>query len=165
MSDDQNDQQNDAPFGTANTGANTGGGDGDSSGNENGGEAAHAPAPTPASDPGNEIEKFLSTQRIVYGLYALSFAVAFTSVAGLIVAYLVRADAAPWLQTHYTYLIRTFWISLVYMVIAITSIFIFVAPILIIAVAVWFLVRVVLGWIKMEKGEPIAKPESWWLGQ
>lgn len=155
MSDEQNEPKNDASFGTA----NTGGGSGDDS------PEPGANVPTPAPTPATDLANFFTTQRIVYGLYALSFLVGPAAIAGLIVAYLVRADAPAWLQTHYTYLIRTFWISLVYFVIALTSILIFVAPVLLMAVVIWFLVRVVLGWMKMEKGEPIANPQSWWLGK
>ena len=112
----------------------------------------------------SDIETFLSTQRIVYGLFALSFFVAPASIAGLIVAYLVRSEAAPWLQSHYTYLIRTFWIGMLYVFISALAVMIFIGPLLMFGVAVWFLARIVLGWMKMEKGEPIANPQSWWMG-
>ncbi len=112
----------------------------------------------------SDIEKFLSSQRIIYGLFALGFLVAPATIAGLIVAYIVRSDAAPWLQTHYTFLIRTFWIGLLYSFISALAVMIFIGPLMLLAVAVWFLLRVVLGWMKMEKSEPIANPQSWWLG-
>ena len=113
----------------------------------------------------SDIEKFLSTQRIIYGLFAASFFVAPAAIAGLIVAYIVRPDAPAWLQSHYTYLIRTFWIGLLYAAISALAVIIFIGPLMMLGVAVWFLVRVVLGWMKMEKSEPIANPESWWLGK
>ena len=113
----------------------------------------------------SDIEKFLSTQRIVYGLFAFSFFVAPASIVGLVVAYIVRPDAPPWLQGHYTFLIRTFWIGFLYAFISALAVMILIGPLMMLGVAVWFLVRVVLGWMKMEKGQPIANPQSWWLGQ
>ena len=112
----------------------------------------------------SDIEKFLSTQRITYGLFALSFLVAPAAIAGLVVAYIVRADAPDWLKTHYTFLIRTFWIGMLYAVISALAVMIFIGPLMMLGVAVWFLVRVILGWMKMEKNQSIANPKSWWLG-
>ncbi|MDH5490157.1 MAG: hypothetical protein OEX17_09550 [Rhodospirillaceae bacterium] len=113
----------------------------------------------------SDIEKFLTTRRIVYGLFAASFFVLPAAFAGLIVAYIVQSDAQGWLKTHYTYLIRTFWIMALYILIGVLSTIIFIGPVLLFAAGLWFVARVVLGWIAMEKGLPISNPKSWWLGQ
>jgi uncharacterized membrane protein len=49
---------------------------------------------------------------VCYALYLLAFATGITAVVGLIIAYVQRSTAGPINQSHYTYLIRTFWITL-----------------------------------------------------
>jgi len=49
---------------------------------------------------------------VTYGLYLLGFASAgLTTLIGLIIAYANRAAATPAIASHYTFLIRTFWLS------------------------------------------------------
>jgi len=54
---------------------------------------------------------------VVYALYILGLFHGLTLIIGLIMAYVVRGSAGPANASHYTYLIRTFWISLIWMVI------------------------------------------------
>ncbi|WP_370872968.1 DUF4870 family protein [Peteryoungia aggregata] len=52
--------------------------------------------------------------QVVYCLYLVSFVVGLTGIVGLIMAYVNRGKGEPWVDTHYTYAIRTFWIGLLY---------------------------------------------------
>jgi len=49
---------------------------------------------------------------ICYALYFIGLTHGLTTVIGLIIAYASRDQAGPRMYTHYTWLIRTFWISL-----------------------------------------------------
>lgn len=99
--------------------------------------------------------------RLVYILYLVSFVIGVTCIVGLIFAYMNRGKAAPWLQTHYTYLIRTFWIGVVLFFAAFVLAFILVGFVLMLAIAVWVIVRCVIGLQKVSRNEPIENPESW----
>lgn len=48
----------------------------------------------------------------VYILYLVGFLAGITALVGLVLAYVNRSDASAWLQSHYTFQIRTFWIGL-----------------------------------------------------
>jgi uncharacterized membrane protein len=50
---------------------------------------------------------------ICYALYFVGLTHGLTTVVGLIIAYACRDQAGPKMYTHYTWLIRTFWITLV----------------------------------------------------
>jgi uncharacterized membrane protein len=54
------------------------------------------------------------TARVVYLLYFASLLVGVTSIIGVIIAYVYRADSPEWVATHYRFQIRTFWIGLLY---------------------------------------------------
>ena len=56
---------------------------------------------------------------VCYGLYLLAFATGgITAIIGLVIAYAQRSSAGPVMATHYTFLIRTFWIGLVLMLVS-----------------------------------------------
>lgn len=101
--------------------------------------------------------------QVVYALYLVSFVVGITGIIGLIMAYVNRGKGPAWVDTHYTYAIRTFWIGLLYALIASILMLAFVGVILIFGVAIWIVVRCVIGLQKASAGEPIARPTSWWI--
>lgn len=49
---------------------------------------------------------------ICYALYFIGLTHGLTTVIGLIIAYASRDQAGPRMYTHYTWLIRTFWMTL-----------------------------------------------------
>lgn len=99
--------------------------------------------------------------QIVYILYLVGFAVAITPLIGLIVAYINRGKGGGWVDTHYTYAIRTFWIGLLYSLIAALLMMLLIGFVIIVAVVIWVIVRCVIGLQKASNEEPIANPDSW----
>ena len=100
---------------------------------------------------------------IAYLLYIIGAIVPLLTLIGLILAYLNRGDAPDWHKTHYTYLIHTFWKGLLFSVIALVLMFVGIGFILMIAVLVWFLVRVIKGLLDYNKGQPIGNPTTWMI--
>jgi uncharacterized membrane protein len=97
----------------------------------------------------------------VYILYLVSLLVGVTSIIGVIMAYVNRAEAPEWVQTHYRFQIRTFWIGLLYGLIGIVT-FIFVIGIFwLMFVAVWWIVRCAKGMQAISRGMPYERPASW----
>jgi uncharacterized membrane protein len=78
-----------------------------------------------------------------------------------VLAYIHRDAAPDWLKSHYTLQIRTFWIGLVYFMIACVLIVILIGIPLLFAVWVWFIVRCALGLSRLFKNEAYPTPESW----
>ena len=86
-----------------------------------------------------------STANLVYILYLVGLAVGITHFVGLVMAYMNRSSAPEWVQTHYTFQIRTFWIGLLGAAIGIALMFILVGFLVLAAVAIWFIIRCVKG--------------------
>jgi len=113
---------------------------------------------------------------ICYALYLLAFATGITAVIGLIIAYMQRSSAGPVMSTHYTFLIRTFWIGLVLAIVggvvggvlfaigAVLSVILIGFPIMALAglvwavAAVWFGVRCIVGLVYLSRGEAYPRP-------
>ena len=102
-----------------------------------------------------------STANLVYILYLIGIAVGITGIVGLIMAYMNRGSAPAWVQSHYTFQIRTFWIGLLGSVIGFALTFILVGFLVLLAVAIWFIIRCVKGMQYVGRREAYPNPESW----
>lgn len=102
-----------------------------------------------------------SDANIVYILYLVSLLVGITSIVGVIMAYVNRADAPEWVQTHYRFQIRTFWIGLLYGFIGVITCIIIVGIFWLMFVVVWWIVRCVKGMQAISLGLPYERPASW----
>ena len=99
--------------------------------------------------------------KLVYILYFIGFVIAITTLAGLIVAYLKRGEAGPSAKTHYTFLIRTFWIGLLFSFIGVITSMIFIGFLIIAATVVWALIRLIKGFMLANEDKPIPDPGTW----
>jgi uncharacterized membrane protein len=112
---------------------------------------------------------------VVYGLYLLGFTNGLTFIIGLIVAYVNRDAAGPINESHYTFAIRTFWLSIAWFIIGglllafgipLTLLLIGI-PMMIAggaimgAVSLWFVVRCVMGIYYLVRGEGYPRPRAW----
>lgn len=100
---------------------------------------------------------------IVIGLSALALiSVSLTGIAALILAYLKRPEARGTIdETHLTYMIRTFWISLGVGLVAGILMIIGVGVILFMGLAVWQLYRIIRAIVLLSDNRPIPDSASW----
>ena len=112
---------------------------------------------------------------VVYALYLLGFTNGLTFLVGLIVAYVNRETAGPINASHYTFAIRTFWLSIWWFLIGLALVLVGLAllvlligiPIMIVggtilgAISVWFVIRAILGLTYLLKGEAYPRPRAW----
>ncbi|HKR88397.1 MAG TPA: hypothetical protein VJS38_09485 [Phenylobacterium sp.] len=112
---------------------------------------------------------------VVYALYLLGLVNGLTVLLGLILAYANRGGAGARMRSHYTFLIRTCWLWLAWMIIGalllavgIPLSFVLVGiPMAALGWAivgldhVWFAARVILGVIYLARDEPYPRPYSW----
>ncbi len=115
---------------------------------------------------------------VVYALFAIAAVAAIVAhgmllgaplftiigIVGLIVAYVTRSDArGTWTESHVTWLVRTFWWSLLWNVLAwavgwifaVTIIGIPVAFVLWAAPTIWVVYRVIRGYMLFHASKPI----------
>jgi len=134
-----------------------------------------APAPAPDAAAGGPP---VSAGLLAYALFGTAAVIALVSsgfhiaaplmglvgIAGLIVAYVKRGDAqGTWVASHFTWLIRTFWYSLLWgvvgaVVLLVLGIILIGIPIalLIWAVAsIWVIYRVIRGYLVFKESRPI----------
>lgn len=86
-----------------------------------------------------------SIANIIYVLYLLALFNGITAVIGVIMAYVYKDDAPEWLRTHYEFQIRTFWMALLIGVIGGVLTVVFIGVAVLLALAVWWIIRCVKG--------------------
>ncbi len=100
---------------------------------------------------------------IIYVLYLANILIPFTSLVGVIMAYINKGDG-NFLDSHYQFQIRTFWIGLLYIVIGILLMFIFIGYLVLLFTVIWLIVRAAKGLKYLGKQEPVPNPTSWMFG-
>ncbi len=100
---------------------------------------------------------------IIYGLYGAAIVFGLPSVFGVILAYLKRRDLEETdLAGHITWQIRTFWIQVITIVLtaALTATWILIPFAWLIGGVgwLWFVYRVVKGWVRHSNEHPIKDP-------
>ena len=143
-----------------------------------------APPASPPQDNGFSMQR----PTVVAILYLLNFALGFSVIVGVILAYIWRGEerTTDWERTHYTYLIRTFWIGLFFFVglfftwfISIFSVSVLTeqmggnrppagmflvmlgAMAIFFLSAAWYAVRCILSLVKAAERRPMPNPQSW----
>ncbi len=101
---------------------------------------------------------------IVYILYLASLIFGVTSFIGVIMAYVNKGDAPEWVQSHYRFQIRTFWIGLLYLAIGSLLTLIYVGFLLLLLWCVWIIVRCVKGMRHLSRAEAHPNPTGWLFG-
>ncbi|MFZ5721781.1 MAG: DUF4870 family protein [Pseudomonadota bacterium] len=114
---------------------------------------------------------------VCYALYLAAFITGgLTAIIGVIIAHIQQGTAGPIMRTHYTFLIRTFWIGLVLAIVggivggilfaigAVLTVILIGFPIMALAgliwgvAAVWFAVRCIIGLVYLSRGEAYPRP-------
>ena len=101
---------------------------------------------------------------VVYVLYLANLVLALSGIVGVVLAYIYRGDAPAWLESHFRFQIRTFWIGLLYTAICIVLLFVVVGYFLALLVFLWLIVRCAKGLRYLSRGEPHPDPTTWLFG-
>jgi uncharacterized membrane protein len=87
------------------------------------------------------------------------------AIVGVLIAYNARRTAPAWLESHYLFLIRTFWIGAAGVAVSAALLFsgvLTLAGLLIgLLLVVWLEMRSALGFINVVKSRALRRPRSW----
>lgn len=102
----------------------------------------------------SELEKEKNNVTLVYILQAIGFIVGLTFIAAVIVNYIQRNELQSELaRSHFRWQIRTFWFSVLWVVIGGLLAFVIVGYFILLANVVWTLYRVIKGWIRLNNNQ------------
>jgi uncharacterized membrane protein len=98
---------------------------------------------------------------VIYYLYLASILLGVTAIVGVIMAYMNRGPGADWLDSHYTYQIRTFWTGLLYSAIGLVLTFVIIGFLVLLFVLIWWIVRCIKGLQLAGARQPVPDPATW----
>lgn len=138
----------------------TGPGTGPSASSQPGGQTS-SPHSAQASAPSAGSFDF-NRPTIVSLLYLSSCVLGVTVLVGIVLAYIWKNEPhSDWEDTHYRYLIRTFWLGLIGTIIGTLLLIVLVGFLVWLAVGVLVVVRCVLSLINAQKQQPMPNPDTW----
>lgn len=94
---------------------------------------------------------------IVYALQAASlFTGTLTLFAGVIINYVRWEDVqGSWIESHFRWQTRTFWYSLLWMVIGVVTTIFLIGWAILLAATLWLIYRIVKGWVYLSEHRPM----------
>ncbi|MEO0543619.1 MAG: hypothetical protein AAFY99_07355 [Pseudomonadota bacterium] len=116
------------------------------------------------TDPKSEtwLEPGYKNAQLVYFLFFLSFLLGgLPSIIGVVFAHLNRGKIGGLIDNHYTWLIRTFWISVLYALVAALLMIVGIGFLLFVALLIWTLIRLVKGVQRLSRGESMPDVNTW----
>lgn len=124
----------------------------------------------PYARPGASERDVSSSMTVTHVIYALHGLAPFTfwtlAIVAMIIGLVKRDDVSgTWLESHYSYLSRTFWWGVLWAILAWGTFWILglltltigfaVLWVLPLAVLIWYLYRVIKGWLKLTDSKPV----------
>jgi uncharacterized membrane protein len=130
----------------------------------------------PDATPGTSTDSLVTWTHVIYLLHALSlltgilgaatvvgaFLIGWPSIIAVILNYVKRAEArGTWLESHFRWQIRTFWFGLLWVSLCILFVVmtlglgILVAWLPLTIITVWFIYRIVRGWLALNERRPM----------
>jgi len=78
-------------------------------------------------------------------------------IVGVVIDYIKRDEArGTWVESHFTWQIRTFWWSLLWAVIGGILLLVLIGWLVLAATAVWIIYRIVKGWLRLPERREVA---------
>jgi uncharacterized membrane protein len=104
-----------------------------------------------------DIDKSAKTlTTIIYALYAASIVFGITALVAIVMNYVKKNDMDGSLyESHFRWQIRTFWFSLLWSLIGVVTIFFGIGLIILLAGFVWYIYRIVKGWLNLNDNKPM----------
>ena len=111
--------------------------------------------------PGDRNGNSGGTAKVVYIVYLCSVVFGLLAIVGVIIAYVHRNASGGWVDEHYRFQIRTFWIGLLYVLVSGLAAFFVIGWLMLLASLIWWIVRSAKGLKFLSQSEPYPNVTTW----
>ncbi|WP_136247793.1 DUF4870 family protein [Halomonas borealis] len=99
---------------------------------------------------------------VVYALHLAGVVTGgLTSLVGVVIAYVYRGKGPAWLDEHYRYQIRTFWIGLLYFALSGLLTFVIIGFLTWLLSVIWLVIRCVKGFKGLQEQRSPDNADTW----
>jgi len=110
---------------------------------------------TPASE--QQLASLKTINHVTYALYALSLFSGVTAIVAVVLNYIKRDEArGTWLESHFSWQIRTFWWCLLWGILGGLTFVILIGWVIWGVAFIWFIYRIAKGWLSLNDNRPMA---------
>ncbi|MGQ8365481.1 DUF4870 family protein [Glaciecola sp. 1036] len=102
-----------------------------------------------------------SMAKLVYILYLAGLIVGVTGIIGVVIAYINKGESEEWLESHYQFQIRTFWIGFLFLFVGSLLAIILIGYLVLLFWLIWLIIRCVKGFQLIDKKLPHPDPTTW----
>lgn len=104
-----------------------------------------------------EFKKLKQMTLICYILFLASYLLGITGIIGIIICYIKKGEAqGTFLDSHFKWMIKTFWISLGVSIIGFATWIFIIGMFILFGAFIWGLYRFIKGFLLLQDGKPIA---------
>lgn len=104
----------------------------------------------PVTGNDEQLRSLKTLTTVIYALQAASLLIGITFLVAVIINYVKRQDVqGTFLESHFTWQIKTFWYGLLWGIIGLITVFIVVGYFILLANTVWVIYRIVKGWLRL----------------
>lgn len=86
-----------------------------------------------------------------------------TSLVAVVIAYVYRGNGPAWLDEHYRYQVRTFWLALLYFGVSGLLTLVLIGFLTWLAAVVWLVIRCVKGLKALNERRAPDNVDTWWV--
>jgi len=101
---------------------------------------------------------------LIYILYLASLVFGITGLIGVVMAYVNKGDGPGWVDSHYRFQIRTFWVGLLIGVVGGLMSLIAIGWFVLLFGLIWIIVRCAKGMKYLARGQAHPDPGAWMFG-
>ncbi len=105
----------------------------------------------------------ISIAKVIYILLIISTIIGITGIIAVVMAYINHDESDHYLQTHYRFQIRTFWIGLLYFAIGVVLSPFIIGYLILLFTFFWMIIRCAKGLKQLERHQPVQNLESWFF--
>ncbi|MCU7796750.1 MAG: hypothetical protein KZQ75_06435 [Candidatus Thiodiazotropha sp. (ex Myrtea spinifera)] len=105
---------------------------------------------SPVTGNDEQLRSLKTLTTVIYALQAASLLIGITFLVAVIINYVKRQDVqGTFLESHFTWQIKTFWYGLLWGIIGLITVFIVVGYFILLANTIWVIYRIVKGWLRL----------------
>lgn len=99
--------------------------------------------------------------RLIYFLYLFAPILGLTPIIAMVLAYMNRGKSEAWIETHYTWAIRTFWIGFFGIIVSVALMYVIIGFLLALLLSILIIARCITGLEALGRKAPIRDPRAW----
>jgi len=104
-----------------------------------------------------DMQPLIKLTTAVYVLQAVGLVFPVSLIVAVIIDYVKLSDATgTWIESHFRWQIRTFWVTVLLVILGIVTFVLVVGYFVLLGTCIWLIYRIVKGWLYLNDRKPLS---------